>query len=160
MIKIYLLFRYNMMETLVIHGFRENYNFFCGIGKTILRKSMGVFETKKCKIAAIDGILSSKKARGKIIFRMVKYYRDKTRFGLSTDTRRLLRSFYFYQMNLFSQHSSSKLLVLHWCFCFIFCFFLCCCFLLCFFFFFCGFENPPEGLPRFRRMGRTSLEFF
>lgn len=126
MIKIYLLFRYNMMETLVIHGFRENYNFFCGIGKTILRKSMGVFETKKCKIAAIDGILSSKKARGKIIFRMVKYYRDKTRFGLSTDTRRLLRSFYFYQMNLFS---------------------LCCCFLLCLFFFFVDLKTHLKGYP-------------
>ena len=127
---------------------------FCGIGKTILRKSMGVFETKKCKIATIDGILSSKKARGKIIFRMVKYYRDKTRFG------QLLRSFFFYQMNLFSQHSSSKLLVLHWCFCFIFCFFLCCCFLLCLVVVFLWIWKPTWRVTRFRRMGCTSLEFF
>ena len=123
---------------------------FCGIGKTILRKSMGVFETKKCKIATIDGILSSKKARGKIIFRMVKYYRDQTSFGLSTDTRQSLRSFYFYQMNLFSQHLSSKLLVLHWCFCFIFCFFLCCCFLLCFFFFFFFFVDLKTHLKGYQ----------
>ena len=52
--------------------------YFCGIGKTILRKSMGVFETKKCKIATIDGILSSKETRGKNIFRMAKHYNDRT----------------------------------------------------------------------------------
>ena len=39
---------------------------------------MGVFETKKCKIATIDGILSSKETRGKNVFRMAKHYNDRT----------------------------------------------------------------------------------
>ena len=38
---------------------------------------MGVFETKKCKISTIDGILSSKETRGKNIFGMAKHCNDK-----------------------------------------------------------------------------------